>query len=424
MQKEGDEKFHEIDEDRFDDSENKYFQFPSDDEDDEMLPDYDEDFFDSVLGMTDMFSGIVNQLISMLPDEMHEYGRIALEAIFASGKGDYKESNKLLHKLKKFDDFKAGSGVDLLEGNNYSDEANAILRETGNPDRVQSLLKKAKKSFMRYIDRYDENCSLSEYNDYLFARAEKARAGLLTGDGKGVFSSALWLSENADFDILRVMNALEEYFLPPDDEEDSFYSDSFYLFETEADSVVSIRYQANNFNDIADEIPEALKDEFVRSGYNGNGGCIQILVDGEPFSAAYDMQLVLTALFHEYGDDVSSIRIGEELFPLSAKDSIIEDTAEDIDSSVVFLQIGCTHYNDTCVYVLRTHSGLSWGRKDVAIELKHEPLQKDYAAVYNAMARNIKRALKDGDIINSNDAGYKVYTSTDRGEELFFLKEE
>ena len=46
------------------------------------------------------------------------------------------------------------------------------------------------------------------------------------------------------------MNALEEYFLPPDDEEDSFYSDSFYLFETEADSVVSIRYQANNFNDM------------------------------------------------------------------------------------------------------------------------------------------------------------------------------
>ncbi len=424
--KEGEEKFHEIEEDRFDDSENKYFQFRTDEDgEEEMIPPYDDDFMDSVMGMTDLFTSVVNQLISMLPDEMHEYSEMALQAILSSGRGDYKESLKLIREMKKMKDIKAGSGVDFLEGNNYSEAAKAAMDESDDLDNARELMKKSRKAYQRYVNRFEEDFSSSDYNSYLLARVEKARAGLVINECKGIFSATIGFDSSYDFDIFRIMKALETYYMPPEDDDDAFIGEDFYIFETEMDNVVSIHFHAcDRIRDIVDSMPEELKNEFGEAGYDLSEGHIQIIVEGkDPSYSAYDLQLVLACIFTEYSAAVTSIRLGEELFPLSVKDSIIEDTDDDVNSFVVFCQMGCSHYQEDDVYILRTHSGAAWGRKDVAIELNGKPEKEDFEAIYHAMYANIKHPLKEDSCIHVADKDYMVYTSAERGEKLLFLKE-
>ena len=99
--KDDDGRFREVDEDRFDDISNRYFPFSADDDDGgEDFP-FAPDMENFMMEFTDMVSGLFDEFISLLPEDVQEHAHAVLDALMSSGSGKPKEALRIISSLKK-----------------------------------------------------------------------------------------------------------------------------------------------------------------------------------------------------------------------------------------------------------------------------------------------------------------------------------
>ena len=417
--KDDEEKFHEIDDDRFDDADNRYFHFRNEESDgsDDGLP-YLPEMDDSFMEFTDMVGGIFDMVISLLPADMQEYGMTALDAVIAAGSGNPSASNRMLKALRKMaeDGGKDSPGIFLMEARNYKSMViNALSTGAGT---VEKLLKKEKKALEAYISYYDKADTFDDFDEYLFARAERARVRQMLGEQKGVFTATLEIPDGSAFDMDDLLDALNEFYEPSEDDD---YTDTSFVFLSSPGNVVQIEYSDPAIvTELLSSVPLGLREKMDAGAFPGNG-VVTITIDSgkDITSAAVDMQQVLAAVYSLYPDTpivtLNSTVVQPELMPV-----LLEDTRSNMFCELVLLQILCEGDEENAI--LRSHTASAWGRPDIGIRMNETTLEP-FAVVGVALDRHLRRAIKAGDHIEIEGHTFKAVQHKAGDDDIIILME-
>ena len=409
-------KFHEIDDEIFDDGENRYFHFSGDDDEDFIDSDDGDDFFESA----EMMSEIFETFLSLLPEDMKEYGQTAFDAVLSAGSGSPAESNSHLRKLRKLSKGKYSPGIALMEARNC--KALAIAAMSAESDEVKKILKQERKALEEYIRYCDKTGIYDDFDAYLFARVERAKVVKMQGEDKGVFIANIEIPEEAGFAMEDVISSLEKYYQPLDDDQ---YTDTSYVFLSDNDNVIHIEYSDPAImTEVLSAVPLPLREKLKREEPITKG-VISITVDAghNITSAAMDMQQVMSA--------VCSIFPVADLVTLNANyihpsiiPVMIQETDDNVFCDPVLFQFSYEGGSDSDHRVFRSHLAGVWGRKDLGIPMPDIDSDPDIIMhLSEAMQKHIKHAIKDGDHIEIDGREYKASDYKDGDDDIILLRE-
>ncbi len=388
-----DERFHEIDDEHFDDSENLYFPFressvPEDAAGDEAYEEF-----------SDMMLSFFSDFVSLLPLDIQDYARNAFDALTTQGCGEPEESNRILKAMRK--EHKDIPGLYLMEARNCKSIAVSMMHETGREEELAATLRKERKALSEYIRRSDD-ADILDFQSYLWARAERSKVSLMLGDAKGAFSAIICLPHDTGFSMERLMDELDSYYMNDDEDE---YSDNWYRFLSEADNAIQIEY-SDPFDIIDSIVDPGHASEYVRmmndSGMTGPMLMVTVDAGKDINSAAVDMQQVLAACLRACPEAecayFDSFFVDKELLKM-----LLDDTEDGYFCGIVMYRISVE--GD----VAKTNSLGVWGRKELSLPV--EPFSSPAEAAFTlakAAERHVSKALKPGSAIEVNGRHFTV----------------
>lgn len=408
-----DEKFREIDDEGFDDRDNRYFHFDDEGDDGYSFPDDEDDFIEA----SDMLSGIFRSFLSLMPSDMQEYSSLAFDAILAAGSGNAEESNRLLKALRKIRNDSAG--VYLMEARNWKKLAvDAINKGSDDIDEYLRHERKALESYIRYCDKHDESY---DFDEYLEARIEHARVINMMGESKGVFSARIELPEEREFEMEDVLRALESYYAPT---EDDTYSDSMYSFLSEGENVIKIEYtDPASVKETLYSFSSDVRDQFSEYAIPSSG-VISITIDcGKDIdSGAMDLQQVVSAVCAVYPDSdlyINDLQVSPSLYPI-----LKQATEEGFICAPVIFQFFYDGDMPESERILRTNSAEIWGKKDIGIRPQEFRNEADaISCLTDAISKHVKKTIKAGDTVRIHGLDLKASEYKEEFDDIILLTE-
>ena len=404
----------EINDMDFDDRDNHYFHFHESADDYSPL---DDGFTEEV----DMINDILNEFLSLLPVDMQEYGKTALDAIIASGCHSFNESNKLLKKLRKLTKGRDCPGIAMKEAMNY--KALAVESISSGEYDVKSLISKECKALGEYIRYFEKNSFLYDFDDYLFARIERAKAYKMIGEQKGVFMATLEIPEGEEFSMEKLVKGLSAYYEETDDD---IFTENSYAFLSGDDNVILIEYNDRvDISEMVETMPQDLRNMLDESEMNLSNSVVTITVDSgkDITSAAMDMQQVLATVCSVYPDSpmvtINGNVIQQSIIPL-----MIQDTENGFFCEPVLFQFAYDGNKIDEERVFRTHSAKLWGRKDIGFPMPDADTDIDLLSYLSmAISRHVKHEIKAGDKIELDGKTFKAFAYKDGYDDIILLTE-
>ncbi len=411
------EKFHEIDDERFDDQDNRYFQY-REDEDDADISDLFANQEDSFYDYSDMITGIFDTFIRLLPVDIQEYADTVLNAILSSGSGKPDASNMFLKEAKKLAKGKDVPGISFLEAQNYK----LLAINSTDPEEMHKNIVKQKKALDAYIKYCDKDEELEDFESYINLRCERAKIKEALGDMKGAFIAMFELPAGTQFDIDKVMDALDRYYESNDDA--GVVDEHSYSFLSEGDNAIRIDFfDPSFFSNVPQNILDNLELDPADSDFMSTP-TIVITIDASKdlVSACFDLQQILTALCKAYPEPE---RIIVNSMPINLKniESMVADTDSGYICEPVIFQVSYEIVGDK--KVVMTHIGPFFGKKDVgiAIPVSEEPDIDSIAAVLTAMSQNIKHTVKPGAHLEFGGKVFKTFDFKARDRDIILIAE-
>ncbi len=416
--KDDDERFREIDDIDFDDRDNRYFHFSNDEESEYPVMDDDDDSF---MDAADMINDIFQQLLMLFPSDMYEYGQTALDAILSSGSGTPEISNGILKKLRKMAKDRDCPGISILEAKNF--KAMAVAAISSGSEDVRTYLEKERKALSEYIRYCDKHEFYEDFDTYLFARIERAKAAKLMGERKGIFVATVEVPESDGFTMEDLLSSLSGYYQEIDDDT---YTDNSYVFITDQDNAILIEYNDKALvSEMMSKLPLELRNTMNSSDFNMSNGVISITVDSGKniTSSAMDLQQVLAAICSLYPDSplvtLNANVVSPSIIPL-----LIEETNENVFCDPVMFQFAYDGSKSEERRVFRTHTADAWGRKDIGIMMPDLEADSDLLSCLSiAVTKHVKKAFKDGDHIEIQGRIFKASSYKDDDDDIILLTE-
>ena len=414
--KEDEEKFHEVDEERFDDKENRYFHFNDDDyyDDDAEEPD-DESFDDFSL----MVGSIFESLLSLMPNDMQEYANNAFDAILTAGSGLPEESNKILKRLRKHSKGKLSPGIPLMESRNY--KAMAVAAMDDQKDDILKNIKHEKKALDEFVRLYESDADTSSvsFDDYLNARSERCRVKNLLHCRKGALSAMIVIPDDREFSMEEILEALSAYYDGTDDDE---YAELSYSFLSEHENCICIQYNDPvDFSRIMAMAPEYMHEPLPDDPYCNNPS-ISVIIDAgkDLLSAAWDLEQVIAAICGLYSGieymEINDFPVNPALIPL-----IVKEASDGIFCDPVLY--GYSLSSDRKFF--RTHGMDVFGCHDIGICIENRKYSDDNLLHWMSSASDMmmRHKVKPGEEITICGVVFSAETYKDGDNDMIVLRE-
>lgn len=417
--KDDDGRFREVDEDRFDDISNRYFPFSADDDDGgEDFP-FAPDMENFMMEFTDMVSGLFDEFISLLPEDVQEHAHAVLDALMSSGSGKPKEALRIISSLKKKSKERCCPGLSRLEARCYRLLAREAIAKSDEEAAV--YLRKERKALSQYIKECDQSDDC-DFDAYLEARSQRARISALLGETKGVLLATVEIPEDRDFDIDEVLDAIDVYYESPDPVD---CTDTSYVFCTDGDSVISIEYvdpsmMMAELRAFGSEELRKQVDEIDDGSVKRSSVAITVEAGKSITSAAFDMQQVLAAVCSCYRES-PLVALNNTVLPPPFIELLLTDTSDGLVCEPVIYQIFYAEGDDS---ILRTHAGAVWGRRNIGIvaEKGGDP-SANLIPLIAAFSKNIRHPMKDGDDFEADGRKFRMTDAKDGDEDILLMKE-
>ena len=405
--------FREIDDEEFDDSGNIYFPFRSERVHESEAENDGMEAMAEVV--TEVVDDIVFRLISILPPEMQGDMIEAYEAIMEPSDGNAEDACRVFRRMWK--NYR-GPGAKLLEARSLRSLAVKAMQEG---EDASAIIAKERKALAEYIKASDSDPAF-DYPEYMQARLDMARSGIMTGDPKGAFNAFIELPDGSDFSMERLVSIMGEYFSETEGEP---WEENSFTFETAAGNVVGITY-----TDIG-EIPGEFGHEKVRElaalmeELGSSGMTLSVLVSAEDDAtlAAYEFSLAIAACL--------------ECFP-QVSGAMINDA--EVGAESLRLLSMCAERKYFCSPVLygfsegklesgervyMTCSASRWGREDLAVIIpSSEEIQDADGILSEAMGIHVKKKLKEGAVAVLTSGSFSVRKGSADGRQLLVLEKE
>ena len=413
-----DDRFSEIGDDGFDDSGNVYFPFRSwkDEAGEARSGKAEEDLREMALAVSEMLNDTVFSLISMLPPSLQSDAAEAYAAIIASNEddGDAEAANRIFRRMWKHH---RGPGAKLFEARNLRRMALEALDE--GEDKAAELLKKERKALSEYIKASDDYPAFS-YDDYLWARLESARIGIMLNESRGVFNAYLELPEGTGFSMADLAEAITARFEECEGEE---WDEDSFMFETLSGNVIGVSY--SDLDSMASTLPHDRFSEIasIVDETGSSGMTISILVSAEKDCslAAFEFSSIVAACLECYPDIkagvINNADVGTESLCLISK---LADSGCFCAPVLFGFVKDCT---DSGEQILRSCSAARWGVPDIAVK----DCGKAGAAemvLSDALMRHSRKALRKGSSVDTESGRFAVGEDSCKGEPILLLKEE
>ena len=389
MSGKNDDEFREID-DKFNDLENLYFPFNSDekDEEDEYIPPTKDEMIEMALGMSEMMSRLMHDVLILVPKEMQDTVAIALDAATSSIAGKADESNRNLKQLKKID--KSNAGIYLAEARNYKLLLSREMRHGGGLE--SKNLQKEKKALDAFL-KYESDSPYVDFDDYMWARIEKAKVSMFLGELKGVFNAYIEIPDD-DFDMMDVVNALGEWYEEGDDD---VLSDNHYMFLSDSGAAIAIEYSdpASLVAEAEPEMRQKYLDLMENVGASAHALSITVTGGSDLIGASYDFQQVLTAVWSLYSESELAI-VYDYPYPRE-KFELLADSASKGIFCLPYLAEMTIEPLDGSTELALTWEARRWGKIDLGIILdSSEDNPPDLALLCDIFTQHIEKPFKEG----------------------------